>query len=167
MSILSKVLFEYRSLDVLLSVIPNFKVVCKCESPDFVICDTISGKKIGVEVTQYFPHRDKKSRAVIMIKNFLYKFFHKTDFGHFRFVPSIDWKDFGQSCLSSKLKKLDKYSQLHPECVEFWLLVVLNRFDDVNIETVKLNGIRMSYNKNFHRLFIIDGSNELHEIPVF
>ena len=146
---------ERRGIEDLLKTLEGWILVEVQESPDFIIKNINTGECVGVEVTEYYPHRNGKNQALVRKKGksedenegIKHQLFEKTDYGYSRFVPDLDMDDFLASRLRPKEKKLFDYKAKHKECKEFWLLVLLNFYD--NISSKEAPSIPTQYDRVF------------------
>lgn len=136
------------------------------ESPDFVIENDITGQRVGVEVADYYPNRSRKGNALVRIpgkdaeetrKNKL-RYFTETALGHSRFVPKLDIEDFYSSLIADKEEKLKLYKINEPECQEFWLLVMLDFYDNILYENASV------IVSSFDRIFVWEEPHTIFEL---
>ncbi len=143
--------FEKKVVDDLLLRFPQYKFIdTNRESPDFVIGN--SNIKIGIEVTSYYPHRNKRGGIVNQLskvdhKQQKHKYFSKTELGYERIVPSIDIADLYKASISMKELKLESYRN-NVVCDEYWLLIMLDFYDNVAYGWQELS-IKTSFDKVF------------------
>ena len=159
---------EHLVISDLLRYLGNWSIVSSDESPDFVIENFFTKAHVGVEVTEYFPHRTLKGTALVKIPgkdeaetraNRL-RYFEKTDFGYARFAPRLNVDDLYSSRVAVKERKLARYKALAPDCQEFWLLVMLNFDDDVVYENIP------SITTTFDRIFVWEEPHTVNELPI-
>ena len=154
---------ERKTIQVLIDRLQNLEIIKENEQPDFILRRSTDDSLVGIEVTQYYPHQDQKNRSVVKKEGSISDegkllLFDKTELGYFRFVPAIDVDDFQKKVLRRKEEKLDKYYKtLHPECCEFWLLVELSFYDNIQFDELKVK-------TKFDRLFFLEEPNRISEI---
>lgn len=153
---------EKRGIDCLLKQFPDYQIIDDDrESPDFLIGNSMV--KIGVEVTDYFPHHNRKGGVVFQYdKNSAginkHRLFTETELGFFRFVPEIKIDDLCSFSISKKEQKLVKYRE-NVQCDEFWLLVMLNFYDNVSYGWQDL-----SIKTTFDKVFLWEELDDITEI---
>ena len=104
---------ERRGVECLLKQFPSYQIIDgDRESPDFVIGNL--SIKIGVEVTSYYPHRNKGGGIVNQLSKVdhrqqKHKYFSQTELGYECIVLSIDIVDLYKASISMKELKLESY----------------------------------------------------------
>ena len=154
---------EKRCLVALLHHLHSYEIIEEIEKPDFIIRNIKDGRIIGVEVTQYYPHQDQKNRSIVKKEGSISDegkllLFAKTELGYSRFVPLIDINDFQAKVIQQKEGKLERLYRIHhPECSEFWLLVELSFYDNIQYDELEVQ-------TKFDRLFFLEEPNRITEI---
>ena len=128
------------------------------ESPDYIIENRKTGEVVGVEITTYYPHINKKKQAIIFKENDKYKYFDKTETINIRIVPNINQNDLETNTIREKEKKIDLYRK--KDIDEIWLLISLDFYDDV--DPIFKHPIKTKFNK----IFIIDTFGVITKIPI-
>lgn len=154
---------ERERLNDLLNFSPDYELVKSGESPDFIIKNKNTGELIGVELTEYYPHRNRKGALIPSLRGkfgnteIRNRFRSKIglSINEIRVSPEIDIKDFYSNCIEIKENKLDMYKQLHPECEEFWLLVLIDFHDNIMYERMK------EFKCKFQRLYVWEEPHEI------
>lgn len=150
-------LLEYYSIQRLLNNLDGYSFFAKTESPDFVIKEIMSGKRIGVEITEYYPHRFRKKAVVkIVDKDFdVTRRNRRLFLGSF--CPYLDCDDFYNNCVCKKEDKIELYRKKHPECEDFWLVVLINFRDSLVYENVSV------FSWVFSRIFVLEEPDKFFE----
>ncbi|MCR5714762.1 MAG: hypothetical protein K6F98_07550 [Bacteroidales bacterium] len=158
---------ERTGLKDLLKHLKDWSIVREGESPDFVIEHVITKEHVGIEITDYYPHRTPDGKASIKIKGKnqedtlknRYQFFEKTELGYSRFDPRLDLDDLIKSRIEKKDKKLKAYKKNAPDCKEFWILIMLNFYDSVQYKDI------LPIRTLFDKIFFWEEPDDISEIP--
>ena len=159
---------EKTGIEDLLSYLKGYSLVASGESPDFIIKNDLTNEKKAVEVIDYYPNRTSKGKALVKIpgrdevetrRNRL-RFFDKDHLGHLRYVPKMDYEDFIINCIKKKERKLEFYRQNAPDCDCFWLLVMLDFYDEIIYEDSPPIATL------FDRIFIWEWPHDISELAI-
>ena len=154
---------ERKAIQVLIDHLHNLEIIEEDEHPDYILHRSTDDSLIGIEVTQYFPHRDYRERSIVKKEGSISDegkllLFSKTELGYSRFVPLIDINDFQAKVIQQKEGKLERLYRIHhPECSEFWLLVELSFYDNIQYDELEVQ-------TKFDRLFFLEEPNRITEI---
>jgi len=155
---------EEKDISIFLKKHLEYEIIEIGERPDFILRNNNTGDLIGVEHTEYFPHRDNNGRAIVLKGRTMdekeksrFSLFEEFDLGYIRFADYFDVRDFSSKVVVTKEVKLEQYQHLHPECKEFWLMVKLSFFDDVVLSKDMID-------TKFNHVFLIQEPEKITEI---